>query len=115
LGLDVAVLVRVAAARIAGFVSAFTGAGAGLVAASATVSLVAADSSSAGVSAAARPIVLESVRWQLSHATIVRTRLPRCRSSFLRFRVRSQKEQYPVSMVTLICPGLRFIVIYGSW
>jgi len=24
-------------------------------------------------------------------------------------RVRSQKEQYPVSMVTLICPGLRFI------
>jgi hypothetical protein len=33
-------------------------------------------SSAAGVSVDATPIVLESVRWQVSHVTTVRTKLP---------------------------------------
>jgi hypothetical protein len=100
---------RVAVARFAGF---GVGSGSGLPAASTATSLgtVSVAASAAASWAPATPIVLESVRWQLSHATIVRTSAPRCRSSRRRFRVRSQKEQYPVSMVTLICPGLRFIV-----
>ena len=67
-----------------------------------------AAAASAGASGSATPIVLDSTRWQLSHEVTVRMSVPSCRSSRRRFLVRSQKEQKPVSTLTLICPGRLF-------
>ena len=53
-------------------------------------------------STAATPIELESVRWQLSQVTIVRTSAPSCRSSRRRVRGRAQKEQKATSVVTRV-------------
>jgi hypothetical protein len=75
--------------------------GSGLAAAGAEVD-------SAAASASATPIVLDSTRWQLSQEVTVRTSAPSCRSSRRRFLVLSQKEQKPVSTVTLIWPGRLF-------
>jgi hypothetical protein len=63
---------------------------------------------SVAASGSATPIVLDSTRWQLSQEVTVRTSAPSCRSSRRRFLVLSQKEQKPVSTVTLICPGRLF-------
>jgi hypothetical protein len=67
-----------------------------------------ADVADVAASGSATPIVLDSTRWQLSHDVTVRTSAPSWRSSRRRFLVLSQKEQKPVSTVTLICPGRLF-------
>src|SRR5207245_3326568 len=50
-------------------------------------------SSAAAGSADATPTELDSVRWQLSHVTMLRTRVPSWCSSRRRFRGRPQNEQ----------------------
>lgn len=86
---------------LASAAAGFTG---GSAAASGT-GVGAAACSAASACVAATPIVLESVRWQVSQVTIVRTRPPRRCSSRRRVRGRSQNEQYATSVVTVTLPG----------
>src|SRR5579859_3291214 len=92
-----ALVVRLAVAFLAGCSTAWE-AGATTSAASAGAGPVPATS-----------IVLESVRWQVSHVTVARTNVPRCRSSRRSVRGRPQNEQNATSVVTLTWPGRLFM------
>ena len=78
-------------------------------AATSVVGVLASVASEAVGSALATPMVLERVRWQVSHVTVVRTKVPRCRSSRRSVRGRAQKEQKATSVVTLTWPGRLFM------
>jgi hypothetical protein len=59
-----------------------------------------AESSSAGGSTLATPTELDSVRWQVSQVTMVRTSVPSWCCSFRKVRGRPQNEQNATSVVT---------------
>ena len=84
-------------------------AGVGLAAPVTTASGLDGAASLAAGSVLATPIVLESVRWHVSHVTTVRTNVPSWCSSRRRLRGRPQKEQTLTSVVTVTCPGLLFM------
>jgi len=107
-GLAAALAPAALGARFAG-----AGAAAGVTAGGASTVL---GSSAAAGSLEATPIELESVRWHVSHVTIVRTRVPSWCSSRRRVRGLPQKEQWATSVLTLTCPGRRFMsaLSYGK-
>jgi hypothetical protein len=94
---------------IAGLAAAAFGADVGWAALDAADSVLALVGSVTGVDVLATPIVLESVRWHVSHVTTVRTNVPSWCSSRRRLRGRPQKEHMATSVVTLTCPGLLFM------
>jgi hypothetical protein len=96
-------------AATVGVVALALGAGDGFAALGAAVSILAGAVSLAGASALATPIVLERVRWHVSHVTTVRTNVPSWCSSRRRLRGRPQKEHMATSVVTVTCPGLLFM------
>jgi len=93
----------------------FAGSGSGVGVAAAGASTFFGSSAAAG-SLEATPIELDSVRWHVSHVTIVRTRVPSWCSSRRRVRGLPQKEQWATSVLTLTCPGRRFMsaLSYGK-